>query len=140
MNSKCVYKELKKCREVVIGIVNRNGKLLMIKRAKKEGELLWAFPGGKVESGETKEEACVREVFEETNVKVRVIDVLGQRVHPDTNINMTYFLCEYIEGEAKVRNYNEILKVEYKSKEEFFREIKTNVFPAVLKYINSNIN
>ena len=124
---------------VVIGIVNKEGKLLMIKRAKQEGELLWAFPGGKVEAGETKEEACVREILEETNVKARIVDVLGNRVHPYTNVNMTYFLCEYVEGEAKVLDINEILEVKFKSKEEFFRDVTTDIFPPVLQYINCDI-
>ena len=126
-------------RAVVIGIVKKDNKLLMIKRAKKEGELLWAFPGGKVEIGETKEEACVREVKEETNVEVKVIGVLGQQVHPNTNVDMTYFLCEYITGDAKVMDSSEILEVTYKSRDEFFRDVKTKIFLPVLEYINSNI-
>ena len=56
----------------------------MVKRAKQEGNLLWAFPGGKVEDGETGEEACIREVYEETGVNVSILSLLGERVHPDT--------------------------------------------------------
>ena len=78
---------MKKDKAVVIGIINKDDKILMIKRAKKEGELEWVFPGGKVEENETEEEACIREVFEETGIHVVVVDKIGERIHPDTNMN-----------------------------------------------------
>ena len=101
-------------KDVVIGIVNKNGKILMIKRAKKEGNLLWAFPGGKVEDGETKEQACIREVHEETGIIVTTKQVLGERIQPDTNRKITYFLCDYVSGQIKLSNENEIIEMETK--------------------------
>lgn len=56
---------------IVVGIVNKDNKILMIKRVKKENNLIWAFPGGKVNNGETPEEACGREIFEETNIELK---------------------------------------------------------------------
>ncbi len=47
-------------RDVVVGIVAKDRKVLMIKRAKKEGDLVWAFPGGKVEDNETKLEKFLK--------------------------------------------------------------------------------
>ena len=126
-------------KDVVIGIVNKNGKILMIKRAKKEGNLLWAFPGGKVEDGETKEQACIREVHEETGIIVTTIQVLGERIHPDTNRKITYFLCDYVSGQIKLSNENEIIEIAYKNQQEFNRDIKTDIYPPVKEYIKKQI-
>lgn len=124
---------------VVIGIINKEGKLLMIKRAKKEGDLEWVFPGGKVELGETKEEACIREVFEETGINVEILEKLGERIHPNTNIKLTYFLCKYVSGEIKILDYDEIIDIEYKNKENFERDVKTDIFSPVKQYIKKYI-
>lgn len=126
-------------RDVSIGIVNHNGRILMIKRAKKEGNLVWAFPGGKVEDGETKEEACIREVYEESGIKVSIIKLLGERVHPDTGVKIAYFLCNQEDGNIVIKDSNEILEVAYKTKDEFDKDVKTDVYKPVKKYIRKNI-
>lgn len=126
-------------RDVVIGIVDKDGKILMIKRAKKEGDLVWAFPGGKVEDGETKEQACIREVFEETGINIQIKQILGERIHPNTQAKLTYFLCDYVNGEITILDETEILEIAYKSKEEFYRDVKTDIYPPVLEYIKKYI-
>lgn len=52
-------------------IVIRDNKILMVKRSLPPGKGLWAIPGGRVELGETLQEAAEREVKEETGVTVR---------------------------------------------------------------------
>lgn len=125
-------------KEVVIGIVRKAEKVLMIRRAKKEGDLVWAFPGGKVENGETKEQACIREIKEETGINVSVVKEIGHRLHPDTARMITYFLCEYISGEPQITDTSEVSEVIFKSKEEFERDVTTNVFPNVLTELKWN--
>lgn len=124
---------------VVIGIVNKNGQLLMIKRAKQEGNLIWGFPGGKVEKNETLEDACIREIYEETGINARIISCIGERVHPDTQTSITYFLCKYISGEPTIFNSNEILEVEYKNKENIYNCIKTDIFAPLKQYIDNYV-
>lgn len=128
-----------KKKDVVIGIIDKDDKILMIRRTKKEGELEWVFPGGKVRENETKEEACIREVFEETGIHVVVVDKIGERIHPDTNMNLTYFLCKYVGGNIKILNYDEVLEIEFKGKKEIKRDVKTNIYPSVKKYIDKYI-
>ncbi len=60
---------------VFIGLIVRDSKILMVKRSEPEvtgAHLKWEFPGGKVDFGETPEEAIIREVLEETGILVRV--------------------------------------------------------------------
>lgn len=61
-------------------IFNSEGKFLLTKRS-DNGQ--WCLPGGAVESGESVAEACAREVFEETGLRVRVKRLVGVYSHPD---------------------------------------------------------
>ena len=126
-------------QNVVIGIIEKDKKLLMIKRNKIEENLVWSFPGGKVEDNETKEEACIREVYEETGITVAIKKTLGERIHPNTKETITYFLCEYISGEPTILNKDEISEISYKNKKELYQDIKTDIYPPILKFIEENI-
>ena len=57
-------------------VFNQRTELLMIKRARQPGLGLWTIPGGKVEFGESLVDACRREVWEETNLKIDVGEFL----------------------------------------------------------------
>lgn len=67
---------------------------------KKQNPLQWEFPGGKVELGETKQQALVREIQEELNVNIVLRDAIGEAVHsyPEFIIHLTFFNCEIING------------------------------------------
>ncbi len=66
----------------------------------------WVLPGGMVEQGETAREACVREVEEEVNVEVEVLEFLGLYDSPDRdergNVSAAY-LCSKTAGEPRAR-------------------------------------
>ena len=126
-------------RDVTCGIVNKDNKVLMVKRAKKEGDLLWVFPGGKIEDGETSEQACIREVFEETGLNVSIIGLLGERVHPNTGMKIIYYLCQYENGDIRILDKKEILEIAFKTKQEFKDDVKTDIYGPVKKYILKNI-
>lgn len=84
--------------EVVLGIILKDGQVLLVKRTKqdigKDGQILnWGFPGGKIEPGESKEAAVVREIYEETGYTVSIERFLSERTHPDHPVHVSYFQC-----------------------------------------------
>ncbi|GIM93808.1 NUDIX domain-containing protein [Paractinoplanes toevensis] len=80
--------------QVAAAVVVDDGKVLLIRRAVAEGRLSWQFPAGKVEPGESGEQAAAREAFEETGLVLRSVGSLGERVHPDTGRVMIYVAFE----------------------------------------------
>jgi len=59
-------------------VFDAQGRLLMIQRGHDPGAGLWSIPGGRIEPGETDEQALVRELAEETNLQVMVGQLVGR--------------------------------------------------------------
>jgi len=80
-------------------IIIKNGKVLLIHRI-KEGKEFWVFPGGRIEEGETAEEAVAREVKEETGLTCTSVKLafMGQKFESE-NIHPFYF-CNTEDGEV----------------------------------------
>jgi 8-oxo-dGTP diphosphatase len=57
-------------------VIIQDRKVLMVRQHVQRGDIVWNFPGGRIEEGETPEEACVREVKEETGYEVRIVTKL----------------------------------------------------------------
>src|SRR5258708_1072072 len=85
----------------VVAVVRDKNKFLLVQRRVAEGALLWNFPGGKIEAGESDFKAAEREVLEETGVKCRALRKVGERRHPDTGRLVAYVLCDYNSGNAR---------------------------------------
>lgn len=97
--------------EVVAALIWKNGKFMICQRpAHKARGLLWEFVGGKVEPGETKEQALVRECREELAVTVAVQDEFMSLVHeyPDITIHLTVFNASIAEGVPQLLEHNDI--------------------------------
>ncbi len=91
--------------EVVAALIWRGDRFLICRRPPHKARgLLWEFVGGKVETGESKQEALIRECREELAVTVRVGDVFMEVVHkyPDLTVHLTLFHAEIMEGETQL--------------------------------------
>ena len=97
--------------EVVAALIWKGDKFTICQRsAHKERGLLWEFVGGKVETGETKEQALIRECKEELNVLLSVGDVFIDVIHEyhDVTVHLTLFNATIAEGEPQKLEHNDI--------------------------------
>ncbi|MCT4612347.1 MAG: NUDIX hydrolase [Clostridia bacterium] len=121
-------------KKIVIGIVKNGEDVLIIKRAKKEQDLIWGFPGGKIELGELPEEALVREVKEETNLDCRIFKSITKRAHPVHDIEILSYSLEVISGEIKILNISEIEEVKWINKKDISKYLK-NIDEKVMEEV-----
>lgn len=89
---------------VAAAVVVDNGRVLLTKRA--EGQHLaglWEFPGGKLESGESPEEALVRECREECGIEIAVAEILDATFHryPEKDVLLLFYRCSLVSGEVR---------------------------------------
>lgn len=97
--------------EVVAALIWDRDKFMICQRpAHKARGLLWEFVGGKVEPGETKEQALIRECQEELAVTLSIGDVFMDVVHeyPDLTVHLTLFNAVILEGIPQKLEHNDI--------------------------------
>lgn len=97
--------------EVVAALIWDRNKFMICQRpAQKARGLLWEFVGGKVEPGETKEQALIRECREELAVTLRVGEVFMDVVHeyPDLTVHLTLFHAAIATGTPQMLEHNDI--------------------------------
>lgn len=97
--------------EVVAALIWNNDKFMICQRPENKARaLLWEFVGGKVESGETKEQALIRECQEELAITLSVGDVFMDVIHeyPDIIVHLTLFNATIVEGIPQKLEHNDI--------------------------------
>ena len=97
--------------EVVAALIWEGDRFMICQRpAHKARGLLWEFVGGKVEKGETKEQALIRECREELAVTVAPRDIFMDVVHeyPDLTVHLTLFNASIAEGTPQKLEHNDI--------------------------------
>ena len=90
--------------KVAAGVIERDGQVLVTQRAAKAHQGgLWEFPGGKLESGESAEQALVRELAEELNIQVTQQSPLIEIAHDygDKQVRLFVFVVHDFEGEPQ---------------------------------------
>ncbi len=96
---------------VVAAIIIKNNKIFITQRGYGEFKDYWEFPGGKIENGETKEEALIREIKEElnTNITVKKLLTIVEYDYPKFHLTMSCFICNFEDN-----NFNLVEAEDYK--------------------------
>lgn len=97
--------------DVVAALIWEGDRFLACQRpANKARALLWEFVGGKLEAGETLEEALIRECREELDITVAPQDVFMEVIHeyPDLTVRLTLFNAVIAEGTPRALEHNDI--------------------------------
>ena len=97
---------------VVAAVIIHNNKILCVQRGPAKYEYIskkWEFPGGKLEEGETKLEAIVREIKEELHMEINVDAFLitVKHTYPNFQLTMDTFLCSSITGELTLTEHGD---------------------------------
>lgn len=100
-----------KITEVVAALIWQGEQFMICQRpAHKARGLLWEFVGGKVEPGETKPAALIRECKEELAIDVNVGDIFMEVTHeyPDLTVHLTLFHASVVKGVPQMLEHNDI--------------------------------
>ena len=92
---------------VVAAIIKKDDKVFITERGHGEFKGKWEFPGGKIELGETPEEAIIREIKEELKSIIKVIKYFGEinDTHGDKIFNVKFYICELVDGDLELTEH-----------------------------------
>lgn len=124
VNQELPVKNRKREVFVVAGAIVKDGYVFAAQRGNKgETKFKWEFPGGKLEPGETPQQALARELFEELKIKVKVHELITQVVdeYPTQILHIDTYRCELLEGTPTLTEHinmawsdkNELDKLEF---------------------------
>ena len=92
---------------VVAAIIIKNEKVFATQRGYGDFKGGWEFPGGKIDTGETPEEALIREIKEELDTEVEVIELLDtvEYDYPNFHLSMDCFICSIKSGDLVLKEH-----------------------------------
>ncbi len=95
--------------EVVAAVIKKGDKIFITCRSYGEFQDMWEFPGGKIEVGETKEEALIREIKEELELDINNLEYLTtvEYDYPNFHLTMYCFICERCGGTLNLNAHND---------------------------------
>lgn len=95
--------------EVVAAIIKKEDKIFITRRGYGEFIDMWEFPGGKIEDGESKEEALKREIKEELELDIENLEYLTtvDYDYPNFHLKMDCFICEIAGGKLSLNAHND---------------------------------
>ena len=90
---------------VVAAVIKDKGKVFATSRGYGEFKGQWEFPGGKVEPGETSQQALIREIKEELDATIEVGEQIGtiEYDYPSFHLSMDCFWCQVVSGELRLK-------------------------------------
>ncbi len=108
----------KRYQKIVVALIEKSGKILIGKKIFKRGHFLsssWHIPGGHVKIGESEKSALVREMEEETGLKVRVLNKIGEIRIKQKHMRVIWYRCRPISGNIRAGGDISQLQFVYKS-------------------------
>ena len=92
---------------VVAAVIRKDDRIFATQRGYGEFKDGWEFPGGKIEPGETPQQALVREIREELETEIRVGDLIDtiEYDYPTFHLSMDCFWCEIVEGRLELKEH-----------------------------------
>ena len=126
-------------KKVVLGIVVENNNTLIVRRKKGEGDLQWQFPGGEMELGENEVETIERELLEETGLSCKAIKQIGERFHPYTKRDMSYWECRYLVGNISI-NDDDLDMAKWVPISDLEKYFTTDLFKRVKDFLDKKNN
>lgn len=92
---------------VAAAVIRKDDKIFATQRGYGEFKDGWEFPGGKIEAGETPEQALTREIREELNTEIRVGERIGtvEYDYPKFHLSMDCFWCEIVQGMLELKEH-----------------------------------
>ncbi|MHC1734883.1 MAG: (deoxy)nucleoside triphosphate pyrophosphohydrolase [Erysipelotrichaceae bacterium] len=122
--------------EVVAALTIREDSVLVAQRQKGEFAGMWEFPGGKIESGESHEQALQREILEELNLPISV-DQFFMTIkyqYPNFHLTMHCYLCTALQPQFENLEHSEVRFVQFRNLPNM------NWIPADVKIMRALLN
>lgn len=112
--------------KVVAAIIKNNDKIFATQRGYGEFKDGWEFPGGKIEKGETPEDALIREIKEQLDTEIKVNEKVDtvEYDYPNFHLSMDCFMCEIKSGKLILKEHE---NAKWLSKQELYN---VNWLPA----------
>ena len=98
--------------QVTCAIITIQNKILAVQRSSRMSQpMKWEFPGWKIEEGETEVDCIKREIEEELNIQIEVVERLTPSLfsYPTFNIELIPFTSNYVSGELKLKEHHQYL-------------------------------
>jgi 8-oxo-dGTP pyrophosphatase MutT (NUDIX family) len=123
---------------VVAAIVTSHAGVLIARR--NDGKPPWTFIAGKIEPGESPADAAVREVKEETGLRIRAGGILGRRVHPKTGRTMVYMAARPTHGtDVFVGDTEELAEVRWATPDEADELMGGTIYEPVRAHLRQTL-
>ena len=97
---------------VTCAIITHQNKILVVQRSNRMSlPMKWEFPGGKIEAGETETDCIKREILEELNIEIEVLERLTPSIHnyPTFSIELIPYTANYVSGILNLKEHHQYL-------------------------------
>jgi 8-oxo-dGTP diphosphatase len=124
--------------EVAVAVVTNGQNVLLVKRKKKEGTLVWQFPAGTMKYSEKSSTRAEIECLEETGIHCVTEKYFGKRVHPDTNVVIHYWLCRNVNGKPYNADTTENEEARWVPRKKALGMITSDLYEPIRKYLEKD--